>query len=160
MQRFRIIEAKIFYEYVETHHLNTLKTTVGAQKLLIHLMKKNIPLFVVSNKRGDLLRKEVDYLSWNRYFNKIVGAGDCSKDKPAAVTVATALGHAGLNPSKDVWFVGDSAVDMECANNSGCTALLFETKSGKNTLENMKFPVNTIIFSCEDLINVVNNIKL
>ena len=31
---------------------------------------------------------------------------------------------SGVPAGDDVWFVGDTAVDMECARNSGCVAVL------------------------------------
>lgn len=149
---------KIFYDYVEENHLNALKTTDGAEELLRFLWEQSVPLFVVSNKKGGLLRKEVDYLSWTRYFRCVIGSGDFEEDKPSAVPVRHALASEGLSPSRKVWFVGDSAVDMECAENSGCSAFFMQKKGSSNLLKDMKFPVDMIISSCEDLkIKVIDN---
>ena len=35
-----------------------------------------------------------------------------------------ALAPSGIPAGEDVWFVGDTAIDMECAKNSGCVGVL------------------------------------
>lgn len=140
---------KIFYEYVETHHLQALQTTPGASELLAFLHVSSCPLFVVSNKRGELLRKEVDYLNWKEYFIGVLGAGDCAEDKPSRVPVDKALGLVGLQPSQDIWFVGDSVVDGECAAQSGCFFVFMDTK--KNSSNNSNISADAVVFSCKDL---------
>ena len=54
----------------------------------------------------------------------MVGALDAAKDKPAAEPVFLALEGSGLQPGPDVWFVGDSLTDMQCAHGSGCLPVL------------------------------------
>jgi len=34
------------------------------------------------------------------------------------------LSPSGVSAGEEVWFVGDTAIDMECAKNSGCIAVL------------------------------------
>ena len=53
-------------------------------------------LGVVSNKTGDLLRREVARLGWSDYFGSIVGAGDAPLDKPACDPVHLALAPSGV----------------------------------------------------------------
>ena len=48
----------------------------GARRLLRDLAGQGIFLGVVSNKTGELLRREVARLGWSEYFGSIVGAGD------------------------------------------------------------------------------------
>lgn len=79
---------------------------------------------VVSNKRGDLLRAEADQLGWTGYFTEIIGAGDAKADKPAPDPVDLALDGSGISRSMAVWYVGDGAIDVECARNAGLTAIL------------------------------------
>ena len=82
---------------------------------------------MVSNKRGDLLRREADRLGWTRHFGQLVGAGDCAADKPASDPVFAALPGGGLAPGERIWFVGDAAIDMECASRAGCTPILMDS---------------------------------
>ena len=80
---------------------------------------------VVSNKKGPVLRKEVEHMGWGKYFNTIVGADDAARDKPHVDPVHMAFDKSGIIPARDVWFIGDSDVDLECALNTGCTAILY-----------------------------------
>lgn len=104
-----------------------MKTTpmIGAQKTLEYLMKNDIPAAIVSNKNGELLRKEVGELEWNRYFKSIVGSYDAKEDKPSAEPVLHTLRSLGMQEGPHNWFIGDTIVDMECAQRSGCTPVFF-----------------------------------
>ncbi|MGH7091971.1 MAG: HAD family hydrolase, partial [Stellaceae bacterium] len=114
----------IYLNRFEAIHLDRLRPLPGRTELVEALAAEDIYLGIVSNKTGEFLRREVDRLGWSGYFGSIVGAGDASADKPAAAPVALALASSGIGPGETVWFVGDTAVDMECAHNSGCTPVL------------------------------------
>jgi len=114
----------IFYAHFTANHLETLRPLPGAGDLLQHLSEAAEVVSVVSNKRGDLLRREAQHLGWCRHFWRIVGADDAESDKPDAAAVALALSESGLSPGPEVWFVGDNAVDVRCAHISGCIAVL------------------------------------
>jgi phosphoglycolate phosphatase len=115
---------RIFYERFEAAHLNALRPMPGADAMLEALSEAGLYLSVVSNKRGDLLRRESTHLGWDRYFGRIIGAGDAVQDKPAIAPVDLALGGSGIVRGEDVWFVGDNAIDIDCARNAGCVAVL------------------------------------
>jgi len=114
----------IYLERFRSIHLDRLTPLPGREALLRDLAEQGIFLGVVSNKTGELLRREVARLGWSAYFGSIVGAGDAPLDKPACEPVHLALAASGVQAGPDVWFVGDTAVDMECARNSGCIAVL------------------------------------
>jgi phosphoglycolate phosphatase len=105
-------------------HLERLTPLTGREAMLRALAERGIYLGVVSNKTGELLRREVAQLGWSGFFGSIVGAGDAPADKPACDAVHLALLPSGVPAGDDVWFVGDTAIDMECARNSGCIAVL------------------------------------
>jgi phosphoglycolate phosphatase len=81
---------------------------------------------VLSNKTGRILRLEADHLGWTRHFQRLVGAGDAQADKPDPIAMRFALEGSGFTGA-DVWYVGDTALDMECAARAGCTAVLLGT---------------------------------
>ena len=114
----------IFYGRFRAIHLDALKALPGAESLLARLAGQGIWLGIVSNKNGDHLRQETRHLGWDRYFGRIVGATDAPRDKPAPEPVHMALNGSGVQPGAEVWFVGDTAIDMECAKNSGCVPVL------------------------------------
>ncbi|MGC2413393.1 MAG: HAD family hydrolase [Stellaceae bacterium] len=105
-------------------HLDRLTALPGRERMLRALADQEMFLGVVSNKTGELLRREVAQLGWSDFFGSIVGAGDAVVDKPAREPVHLALAPSGVPAGADVWFVGDTAIDMECARNSGCVAVL------------------------------------
>lgn len=111
---------RIFYESIAQNHLANITVHEGAESLLHHLKKRDIYLGVVSNKEGDVLRKEVAHLGWKSHFHQVIGSKDTEADKPSHVPVLAALKPSLISPSKDVWFVGDSIVDVQCARAAGC----------------------------------------
>lgn len=115
---------KIFYDHFTATHLDGLRPMPGAVELLGALAKKDIYLGVVSNKRGDLLRREAEHLGWTGYFGKLIGADDAPEDKPAVAPVDMALVGSGVTRGADVWLVGDNDVDVLCARNAACVAVL------------------------------------
>ena len=114
----------IYLKRFQEIHLERLTAMPGREAMLRALHGEGIYLGIVSNKTGSILRREADRLDWSRFFGSIVGAGDAPADKPAREPVHLALAPSGVPAGAEVWFVGDTAVDMECAQNSGCIAVL------------------------------------
>ena len=119
---------KVFYDTYYSLVLDNVRLHDGIEDLFKMLSGQDIPLFVVSNKRGALLRREVEHLGFTPYFKKVVGAGDAKKDKPDAAPVFYALADSQIQAGPDIWFVGDSQTDMICAQAANCTPVLIETK--------------------------------
>ena len=119
---------RIFYDAFGRIHLEALTPLPGAAELLCELSDTRTYLGVVSNKRGSYLRLEAEHLGWQRHFRRLAGAGACARDKPHRDHVDHALGLGTDAPGpiagRDVWFVGDADVDMLCAKNAGCHAVL------------------------------------
>lgn len=97
-----------------------------ALEVLSLLNENQVYVALVSNKRGELLRKEVQKLGLEDYFSRIIGGGDLEHDKPHPITVDTALAKTGISPDiHHVWFIGDSSTDMKTAHNANCLPLFF-----------------------------------
>ena len=120
--------ADVFYQRYEKIHARRTQPLSGVEILLSYLQNEKIYLGVVSNKTARLLRKEAGHLGWDHYFEKIIGAGDAERDKPAADPVHLALSGSGVEAGREVWFVGDADVDLECAINLGCVPVLVRQK--------------------------------
>jgi len=125
-QRWKDAE-QIFYRAFSEIHLEHLLPLPGAERLLTEATAKGMYLAVVSNKRGEFLRREARHLGWSQYFAVLAGAGDAKQDKPAPDHVRLALGET-MEPNPDVWFVGDTDIDMECATASGCLPVLLRAQ--------------------------------
>ena len=118
---------KVFYDTFAEVHLTHLQPLAGAGEGLATLVAAGLPLAVVSNKNGAYLRAEADALGWSGHFIHIVGATDAAADKPAPDPVHMALLDSGLTPGPDIWFIGDGAIDVECAKAAGLTPIVLES---------------------------------
>jgi phosphoglycolate phosphatase len=112
----------IFYATLTDRHLDHVTPMPGVTEAL--RIGSAWPQGVVSNKAGDFLRREVTHLGWGAHFGAIVGAGDARADKPDAAPILLALERMGQRPDKSVWYLGDTALDMQAARAAGVTAVL------------------------------------
>lgn len=119
---------KVYHETFQDLIRGGMRFCEGIEPILRSLVDKDIYAAVVSNKRGPFLREEVERSNFQPYFRKVIGAGDAAADKPDPAPALLALQGSGIDPGRDVWFIGDSQTDMMCAINAGCTPILIETK--------------------------------
>ena len=91
----------------------------------------------MSNKRGDLLRKEVEHSQLSPFLQSVVGANDAEFDKPHRAPLDYALVEMGIDPvskegdkSRSLWYVGDSHTDLEAALHAGFIPVIIRTKRG------------------------------
>jgi phosphoglycolate phosphatase len=115
---------EVYYRSFAAIHLERLTPLPAAEELLKSLAERAIPLAVVSNKTGHFLRAEAETLGWSRYFACLIGAADAKRDKPAPDPVFKALEALAMPPSREIWFVGDGKIDVDCAINAGCLPIL------------------------------------
>jgi phosphoglycolate phosphatase len=145
----------IFYDHFAQNHLAGLSIMPGAPKLLDTLVEKGVMLAVVSNKKGDLLRREIDFLGWTDRFARVVGAQDAAADKPDPAPVRLALEGTRIVPGGDVWLVGDTDIDMRTAVASGCYPVLVGSGPADPELLNGAEPALRC-HNCEDLTGFVS----
>lgn len=105
---------------VHLSHVNVLPGT----EAMLDAAAAAVPIGVVSNKNSEFLRREIAHLGWQDRFRAVVGAGDASADKPHAAPIWHALAMIGVQAGAPVWYVGDTALDMQTAHAAGCTAVL------------------------------------
>ncbi|MBI1214634.1 MAG: HAD hydrolase-like protein [Alphaproteobacteria bacterium] len=120
---------KVYYDTFCSLVLKNVRVHDNALQMLQVLADNGVYLAVVSNKRGPLLRQEVGHLGFDKYFAKVIGAGDAAADKPDPAPLIMALDDSGVAAGPEVWFMGDSHTDMRCALDAGCTPVLIETKT-------------------------------
>lgn len=120
------VAGEIYKNTYRSINLNKLRFLPKALDLINKLEEKNILQFVVSNKIGVTLRKEAAALEVDKKFFTLVGSLDASYDKPSKEPVELALLGSDLDPKKDeIWFIGDTVADIDCAYNSGCKPIVF-----------------------------------
>ncbi len=142
---------KMFYTHFEAQHLESLRVLSGAEDLLKFLQISNIDMAIVSNKTGHYLRSEVSSLNWDSYFKLVLGAQDCQFDKPDAMPVHKILNHLNIDSGKHVWFVGDSEIDIQCAEASASSAIFV----GDQPTDKIKFHID---YKCLTLSDVKSRI--
>ncbi len=153
-------EAKdVFYQSFEAIHLSHLRPLPGADSMLREFSARGLFLAVVSNKRGAFLRKEAEILGWSGLFGALVGATDAAADKPDVAPVIMALQSSGFAPGANVWFVGDAAIDMHCALNSGCVPVLMRSDPPRPGEFDTHPPVYTLD-NCRSLVTLVNELSV
>lgn len=123
--------ADIYRDAYRSRNLQHLQPLPQADAVLRWFQQQNIPMGIVSNKVGDTLRRESAHLGWDRYFEALIGATDTAHDKPHPAPVQKALELMGLEASPDIWFMGDSTVDIEVAHRTGLTPILYGIPKGE-----------------------------
>ena len=112
----------IFLAELRACHLQHVTPMPGAAAALF--AGRTWPQGVVSNKNGGFLRAKVAHLGWSSHFRAVVGAGDAAADKPDPAPILLALDRLGCTAERSVWYLGDTALDMETARAAGVTAAL------------------------------------
>ncbi|MBL6945857.1 MAG: HAD family hydrolase [Rhodospirillales bacterium] len=151
-------EAGAYFKDVFTSiHLDLIKPAEGAAEMLTDLRDSGLYLGVVSNKHGDVLRDEAAFLGWQRLFARIIGAFDAERDKPATDPVEMALSKSDIPCGPEVWFVGDTDVDLECAAISGCVPVLVRPEApGKREFD--EHPPDIYVNNCLTLSNLLRRL--
>ncbi len=122
----------VFYARYAEIHADAIVPATGAAEVISRLFDLGVYLAVVSNKKGAFLREEAEQLGWADQFGKLVGAMDAVRDKPDPAPVRMALEPAGLSPGSDIWFVGDTDIDLQCGVGSGCVPVLVRPEAPQN----------------------------
>ena len=140
---------KLYLDHFTAIHIERLTPIVGAAELLLETQRAGFHLAVLSNKTGRILRLEAEHLGWSKHFVRLVGAGDARADKPDPAAMQFVLEGSGC-VGNDVWYVGDTALDMECAANAGCLGVLVgEADPGDAGFA--RHPPAMIFSACADL---------
>lgn len=149
-----IQEAREVYYNHYIEYAKDLKALESSEEVLKLLRKNNVYTAVVSNKNGPRLRYEIhEKFLWKDYFNKIIGAGDLEEDKPSAIPAKFALQDAKIIDYSNVWFIGDSFVDLKTAENLGCKGILFGNADIKEEV-----PIYLNVLNHNELLRILKDI--
>ncbi len=158
---------EIYKQCYKKNHISAINLLPNSLNLIQEIYQQNIVQFLVSNKIGATLRLEANKLNIEQYFFAIVGAGDAYYDKPDPAPLHLALLGSDIEPSKDeIWFVGDTIADVECAYNAGCTPIVYGHSDNQISQsipsqllqegKNNQGPI-PIYFNHQELINILKN---
>ncbi len=117
------------YHDINIDQISLLKNSF---ELLNFVKNLKIPQFLVSNKIGITLRKEVKKLQLEHLFFSLVGAQDADRDKPSREPADFALMGSQIDSKKHhIWFIGDTVADVECAYNLGACPIIYGYSGNK-----------------------------
>ncbi|MDG1286545.1 MAG: HAD family hydrolase [Rickettsiales bacterium] len=136
-------------------HKDRLVSIEGAEAVLKAIEVAGLYQAVVSNKKGPTLRIEAETIGWAHYFKAIIGADDAANDKPHPDHAIMALEHYPHPHGNDIWFVGDSAVDMEIAKNAGYTAIFYGLQTKADTVPH---PIHAVVEDQAELLALVTSV--
>ncbi len=112
----------MLFSYIKEHHLDHVSIMDGAKDLIEDLKARGIPMAVISNKRNDILVREVEHFGWQDYFGVYMGAGIAAKDKPSGEPLRYALSkHPVSLTMADLIYVGDTETDLRTCQDAGVT---------------------------------------
>jgi phosphoglycolate phosphatase len=117
--------AELYQSSYRSMHTQALQALPGARETLEHAKNQGIICGVVSNKRGPTLREEITHLGWDDYFFTAIGSGDAARDKPHGDPGFLALSRTAAVMPQQLWFIGDTEVDLHCAHAIGAAAILY-----------------------------------
>ncbi len=135
----------MLYAFIFENHLKELRVLDGAKEVVQSLAALNVPMGVVSNKRDDVIKREIEHLGWNKFFSVYNGAGLAAKDKPSG---APLLHGIAQHPEKltihDVVYVGDTESDLGCAQDAGCPCVYIRNELFKPELVDKYKPIHVV----------------
>jgi phosphoglycolate phosphatase len=151
--------AELYQANYRKHHLDRLTPLPGALDVIKLVKDMGIYSAVVSNKKGGNLRIEVEYLGWNKYFDKVVGSDDAKRDKPFTDPVDLAFKDSDIPLGSEVWFVGDSDIDLDCAQNTCTVPILYgptaKEHEGYTKTHYLGFPYHAHLLTHDDTLKLL-----
>jgi len=118
---------KLYYEYIEKYHLENLKAVSGAKELLDFCVGRGIQPLLMTNKRTKYIYEELKTLGFEKYFSKVVAAGELSQDKPHRIACEALF--EGKMPSKnELIVIGDGKADVEVAKCYGAQSIIYQNR--------------------------------
>jgi phosphoglycolate phosphatase len=109
---------EFFLEYYRDHKLDFTTLYPGVKESLDRLAEAGKQMAVLTNKPVNVSRAIVTGLGVGPHFFRVYGGNSFDFKKPHPIGVETLMSEAGVGREGTV-MVGDSAVDVQTANNAG-----------------------------------------
>ncbi|MDO5021850.1 MAG: HAD family hydrolase [Eubacteriales bacterium] len=132
-------------DYAQNSRIYT-KPYNGIIEMLDELKKAGCILIVYTNKDNSDAQDVISYYFKDKYFDKIQGRVDGFPPKPDPALAKNILKTMGLEEGVELYYLGDTKTDMQCARNIGAVSIAvtwgFQDKDMLIT-ENPNFFVDT-----------------
>src|SRR3990170_5772858 len=107
-----------FEDYYLEHQAALVRPFAGVVETLQGLYDGGYPLAILSNKRKEPGLREMELCGLSQVFRSVLFLEDLHVPKPAPEALKQSAEALGVAPA-DVLYVGDSALDVQCARQSG-----------------------------------------
>ncbi len=144
-----------FLEYYREHMLDNTVTYSGVREALEALRGR--PLAVLTNKPVRFSRSILEGLGIAGYFRQVYGGNSFEKKKPDPTGMNALLSEFGIAP-RQAMMVGDSAIDIQTARNSGTWAAGVTYGLSSSTLQSL--PPDVLLDSLDELPACLNGVGL
>jgi len=108
----------LFMAYYSDHKLDNTRAYPGIPEALEELQRDGVRMAVLTNKPVRVSGRIIEGLGLSKYFTRVYGGNSFERKKPDPLGVETLLAETGV-PKQRAMIVGDSAVDVQTARNSG-----------------------------------------
>lgn len=143
------VEARGIFLKAYANSTAHLKLKPGAIDVLQYACENGFINVLASNKVSSILKKEAHLLNVDNFFQRIIGAGEASQDKPSKAFTDKALEGFIFN---HLVCIGDGYSDMKMAGNySDAISILIETDANKAEFQSV-----TIDYVCPTLKKVTH----
>lgn len=110
--------------------IGDIKLMPDVKEALAGLRNKGLKLAIATNTYRKQAEGILKKLGLYNYFDAVVAADEVKKGKPAPDMILEALKRLKLKMD-DVYFIGDTAIDIETCKNADCKIIGFKIKGDK-----------------------------
>lgn len=108
-----------FRSYYQQFEHETLALFPHIQDVLVQLQKQHALCFVVSSKKTDVLKRNLQQLHIDRFFKDCIGSDQVTHYKPHPEGILTLLERYRLQPTECV-MIGDAIFDIQMGKAANC----------------------------------------
>ncbi len=148
------------WDFVDSYKKNYRKIAREQTSLLenaqksIEVAKSFATLGVVTTKTTKYTIELLEKFGLDHYFDTVIGRQDVDNPKPYPEPIIKACEKLKITPSKNVFMIGDTKLDLIAANKANISSIAVLCGYGKEE-ELCKYTVNV----CSDTLGAVNLIK-
>jgi phosphoglycolate phosphatase len=123
-----------------------------------------IKIGLVTNRNRTFIDKEIMSMengSWKDVFDVVVASGEGVKLKPSPEPLEKAIHALGLKTGEDIWYVGDSKADIDCANATApqCTSIFYNGAKWEKEHLMERYQPKLIISDLDELVSAIDQLK-
>lgn len=147
------LSSEIYRDFVRevNEAYKSVPPIAGAEDAIRKLRENGYSIATTTGFDREIVMPIFRRLGWEKYFAAMVASDDVAQGRPAPYMLFHAMEMAGVNSVAEVMAVGDTALDLQAANNAGVAGMV-GVLSGAGTAEQLgREPHTDIIASVAEL---------